>query len=443
MQIASLLAVLPVILLLIYIYKMDSYEKEPIGLLVKLVIFGVISALPAILLEEVGTTILDGIFGKQNPAVAPSYLYTFLTTFIIVAISEEMVKFLAAFLLTWKNPAFNFKFDGIVYCFYASMGFALIENILYVFARSGGASVGTAIARALLAIPAHGMFSVFMGYYYGEAKFCQVTGNKAGVKANIARGFLISIILHGFYDFCLLSGSIIMVVSFFLFVIIADIYTVMKISKASKTNLALYNTPQYQTYWVPQGAYQQGMLNPAYSAPQGYGAAPGFDPYAQGYNSAPQGYNAPPQQGYAPNTQGYSAQGYAPANQNFNAAPQGYNAAPQQGYAPDAQGYAAQGYAPANQNFDAAPQGYGNPAQNFDASLQGAAASMQDSFAQPAYNQADAFDAQQPISEQHTSILRREPPRMIYCPNCHNICDFNSFFCGKCSTPIHNFGAAM
>ena len=72
MQFAALLAILPVILLLIYIYKMDSYEKEPIGLLVKLVIFGVISALPAILLEQVGTTILDGIFGKQNPAVAPS-----------------------------------------------------------------------------------------------------------------------------------------------------------------------------------------------------------------------------------------------------------------------------------------------------------------------------------------------------------------------------------
>ena len=427
MQFAALLAILPVILLLIYIYKMDSYEKEPIGLLVKLVIFGIISALPAILLEQVGTTILDSIFGKQNPAVAPSYLYTFLTTFIIVAISEEMVKFLAAFLLTWKNPAFNFKFDGIVYCFYASMGFALIENILYVFARSGGASVGTAIARALLAIPAHGMFSVFMGYYYGEAKFCQVTGNKAGVKANIARGFLISIILHGFYDFCLLSGSIIMVVSFFLFVIIADIYTVMKISKASKTNLALYNTPQYQTYWVPQGAYQQGMLNPAYSAPQGYGAAPGFDPYAQ-----PQGYNAMPQQGFDPYAQ---SQGYNAPSQQGYAAP---------AYAPEPQGYnAAQGYAPGNQSFDAAPQGYGAPEQNFDASLQGAAASMQDSFAQPAYNQADAFDAQQPISEQHTSILRREPPRMIYCPNCHNICDFNSFFCGKCSTPIHNFGAAM
>ena len=386
MQFAALLAILPVILLLIYIYKMDSYEKEPIKLLVLLVVFGVISAVPAIILEEIGTAILNGIFGEQNPLASPPLIYSFINTFFIVAISEELVKFLAAYILTWKNPAFNFKFDGIVYCFYASMGFALIENILYVFARSGGASVGTAIARALLAIPAHGMFSVFMGYYYGEAKFCSITGNKAGVKANIARGFLISILLHGFYDFCLLSGRFVMVIAFFLFVIIADIYTVMKISKASKTNLALYNT-QYQPYWVTQGAYQQGMLNPAYSAPQGYGAAPGFDPYAQGY--------------------------------------------------------AAQGYAPANQNFDASPQGYGNPAQNFNASLQSAAASTQDAFAQPAYNQADAFDAQQPISEQHTSILRREPPRMIYCPNCHNICDFNSFFCGKCSTPIHNFGAAM
>ena len=155
MQFAALLAILPVILLLIYIYKMDSYEKEPIKLLVLLVVFGVISAVPAIILEEIGTAILNGIFGEQNPLASPPLIYSFINTFFIVAISEELVKFLAAYILTWKNPAFNFKFDGIVYCFYASMGFALIENILYVFARSGGASVGTAIARALLAIPAH------------------------------------------------------------------------------------------------------------------------------------------------------------------------------------------------------------------------------------------------------------------------------------------------
>ena len=382
MQFAALLAILPVALLLIYIYKMDSYEKEPVGLLVKLVIFGIISAIPAIILESLGDIVLNSVLGKQIPGVNATYLYVFIYAFFIVAISEEAVKFLAAYLSTWKNPAFNFKFDGIVYCFYASMGFALIENILYVFGSGSGTggSVVTAIGRALLAIPAHGMFSVFMGYYYGEAKYSAVMGNKKGVKANIARGYIIAVLLHGFYDFCLFTGKLFMLIPFFVFVIIADIYTVIKISKASKTNQAIYNMPQYQPYWVmPQGAPQGGLINPAYSNPM----PPAYN-QPQGYG--PQDYTAP----------GYNAPGYR-GPQDFG--PQGYGA-------PD---YNAQG---------AGPQGYGTP--NYNAQSAGA----------------------QNFSELHTSILRAEPPKMIYCPNCHNICNFNSFYCGKCSTPIHKFGTA-
>ncbi len=458
MHLAALLAILPVVLLLFYIYRMDSYEKEPAGLLVTLVICGILSAIPAILLEELGTSVLVGIFGEQNPLLPPPPLYNFINTFFIVAISEELVKFLAAYFLTWKHPAFNFKFDGIVYCFYSSMGFALIENILYVFARSGGASVGTAVSRALLAIPAHGMFSVFMGYYYGEAKFCNVTGDKKGVKANLARGFIIAILLHGFYDFCLFSQKMIFIIGFFAFIIAADIYTIIKISKASKANLAIYNTPQYQPYWVtpPAGSYPN-MMNPMYAAPQGYAQAPqGYG--AQGY--APNGQPMPPQgfapngqpmppQGFAPNGQPMPPQGYAQNSQGM--APQGY--APNgpdmtaQGYAPNVQGYDNQGYNAPQDNYNSAPQGYTPNAQGMapqdygTAPIQGTEP-YQDIMGQAVFGQAGDYNSQLPVAEQHTSILRREAPRMIYCPNCHNVCNFNSFFCGKCSTPLHNFGAA-
>ena len=86
MHLAALLAILPVVLLLFYIYRMDSYEKEPAGLLVTLVICGILSAIPAILLEELGTSILVGIFGEQNPLLPPPPLYNFINTFFIVAI---------------------------------------------------------------------------------------------------------------------------------------------------------------------------------------------------------------------------------------------------------------------------------------------------------------------------------------------------------------------
>jgi RsiW-degrading membrane proteinase PrsW (M82 family) len=129
-----LLAILPVILLLFFIYAKDSYEKEPIKLLIGLVVLGIVSAIPAIILEEVLQSMIDPIFGV--PKKAPTYAYHFIIAFLGVAVVEEFVKFMAAFFPTWNHPAFNFKFDGIVYCFYASMGFALIENILYIFGNA-------------------------------------------------------------------------------------------------------------------------------------------------------------------------------------------------------------------------------------------------------------------------------------------------------------------
>ena len=259
-----LLAILPVILLLFFIYAKDSYEKEPLPLLVGLFFLGVGSAIPAVLLEQLLESVIDPMFGV--PRNAPTYAYYFIMAFIGVAIVEEFVKFMAAFFITWNHPAFNFKFDGIVYCFYSSMGFALIENILYIFGQSSG-GLKMAIGRALLAIPAHGMFSVFMGYYYGEAKYNKVIGNKDGVTKNILRGFFTAAALHGFYDFCLFTQKILFIVIFLAFVIVADIITIRKILLASKKNTAIYNMPVYQQYWVyPAPGYgAPGLMNPAYA----------------------------------------------------------------------------------------------------------------------------------------------------------------------------------
>ena len=399
-----LIAILPVIGLLVYIYKMDSYEKEPIGLLVKLVILGVLSAIPAIILEGIMDEVLKD-FSTQG-----SYLYLALSAFFGVACVEELVKFLAAYFSTWKNPAFNFKFDGIVYCFYASMGFALIENIFYVF--GGNSPLSVAIPRAFLAIPAHGMFSVFMGYNYGEAKYCSSLGNKSGCHKAIARGYITAVLLHGFYDFCLFTKNMYMVILFFIFVIIADIITVIKIRNASRQNHAIYNTPTYQQYWVnPANMYPgaPGQYYPA-QAPASQGM------YIPGQNFAPQGQQGQYRAGqnFAPQGQQRSGQNFASqgqqdqyrAGQNF--ASQGQQDQYQQGQYRSGQNFASQGQ-----------QGQYRAGQNFAPQGQPAAA-----------DQAEGI----------TKLLKREAPRLVYCPTCGNICNFNSFFCGKCSTPIHSYG---
>ena len=110
-------------------------------------------------------------------------------------------------------------------------------------------------------------------------------------------------------------------------------------------------------------------------------------------------------------------------------------------------GAAPYGQPPMGQNpYGQAPQQqFGQAPMGQNTYAQGAAPQQQFNQPQAAQNQnpyaPDNMFAPSPVEEQTTAILRREPPRMIYCPKCGNVCNFNSFFCGKCATPIHNFAA--
>lgn len=156
-----LLAVLPTIFMIVFIYYKDSYEKEPVGLLVSLFALGMAGTIPAVAYETAGDAFI-GLFFYKN-----SGIYNLISAFLGVALVEEGVKFIALYFRTWKNPNYNYKFDGIVYAVLVSLGFATVENILYVL--EGGLSV--AIARALLSVPSHAIDAVYMGFYYGYAKY--------------------------------------------------------------------------------------------------------------------------------------------------------------------------------------------------------------------------------------------------------------------------------
>ena len=192
-----LAAVLPAIILLRYIYRTDTVEKEPPMLLALLLVMGVVAALCSGILEVLGETVLNALVDPGSPA------YTILLAFLVVAIVEEGMKFLLLKKCTWYHPAFNYRFDGIVYAVFVSLGFAAFENIQYVLHY--GLSV--ALPRALLAVPGHMSFSVFMGVFYGRAKLCEAYGYRRGVKRKLLTGYLIAVFLHGFYDSCAMIGS--------------------------------------------------------------------------------------------------------------------------------------------------------------------------------------------------------------------------------------------
>ena len=157
-------ALAPVAVALWYIFKKDSAQPEPDKWLAKAFWYGVLSAL----LSFVFSTPLGSIFGLELDAeVYPSIFDAFADAFLLTTIPEELAKLIMLWLLLRKNPHFDEKFDGIVYAVCIGMGFAGIENVMYLAGGiEDGSWIGIGISRALFSIPGHFLFAVLMGYYY-------------------------------------------------------------------------------------------------------------------------------------------------------------------------------------------------------------------------------------------------------------------------------------
>lgn len=198
------IALLPAAVLLAYIYHMDTIEKEPWKLLLKLFFAGALCAVPAAMLEELGLFLISG--------VKKGWMYHGLSAFLVVAVAEEGCKF--AFLCaTWRSDAFDYRYDAIVYAVCVSLGFAALENILYVF-RYGFA---TGLFRAFTSVPGHCFFGVFMGHWFGRAKYARFYG-LPNVGGMLALSALVPILLHGFYDYCcFMSDNFVFVLMFYVF----------------------------------------------------------------------------------------------------------------------------------------------------------------------------------------------------------------------------------
>lgn len=203
-------AVIPAAILLVQIYRADKVEKEPIGLLLSLAFFGVIATALAILTEQLGTYLLAPV-EKSNPVLYHALMY-----FIVVAVSEEGFKYLVLKVRTWRSPAFNCQFDAVVYSVFVALGFALWENIGYTAIYG----FGTALLRAVTAIPGHASFGVFMGAWYGFAKQYENAGFPGKSKACRAMAFLFPVFLHGCYDFAAVMGAQHYTWIFFVFIVV-------------------------------------------------------------------------------------------------------------------------------------------------------------------------------------------------------------------------------
>ena len=182
-----LLAIAPGIAISFYIYLKDKFNREPAKYLIVCFLFGILCAIPAVIIEELGTSFSEQYLQGTMPVAA----YVMLQAFVVVAFTEEGCKFFVLKKYAFPKPQFDEPFDGIIYSVMISMGFATIENIGYVLQNG----VGTGVIRMLISVPAHASFAVIMGYYAGLAKF-----NIEKRSQLFLKGLLLATLFHGLFD---------------------------------------------------------------------------------------------------------------------------------------------------------------------------------------------------------------------------------------------------
>ena len=223
------LAVLPGILIIAKVYSMDKIEKEPVGLLLLLLILGGLVCFPVAEIEGLLIGILDGLMYRGTTA------YNLVENFLCVALMEELGKYLVLKLCTWKNRNFDYRFDALVYAISSALGFAVLENCFYVW--EGGIQV--ALIRAFLSVPGHAMVGLFMGISYALAKVAERHGRMAAKRAHLMKAVLVPTILHGTYDFSLSQGTYGALLLFFALVVGMYIVSWKRLKKASMGDLPI------------------------------------------------------------------------------------------------------------------------------------------------------------------------------------------------------------
>lgn len=214
------LAILPSVIIGLLVYKADKVEQEPKKELIKALLMGVFSVIITLFISWI-IGIMKINFNTLN------FIQIILYSFIGVAFVEEFSKWIATKLFITNNKNYNYVFDGIVYAVFVSLGFATVENILYTL--SGG--VITAIVRAVVTVPSHAFYAIFMGYYLSKAKESKIESKQRDNVKYTLYSIFIPTVLHGIFDSLLLLENPILLILFLFFVVFLYIISIQKVKE--------------------------------------------------------------------------------------------------------------------------------------------------------------------------------------------------------------------
>ncbi len=185
----ALSGAIPALFAMWLVDRMDRKRPEPVRTRRLVTFMGMISVIPALILElAVGSTL-----GEQIAPPITSQGATF-KAFVIAAAIEEGCKIMVVYWVVWRRPEFDERMDGIVYASRAGLGFALVENVMYLLGQETlQGQIQTWILRAVLAVPGHAMWTGMIGAMAARRRF-------DGKGLGLLGGYLLAVSFHGGYD---------------------------------------------------------------------------------------------------------------------------------------------------------------------------------------------------------------------------------------------------
>ncbi|MBR1724307.1 MAG: PrsW family intramembrane metalloprotease [Ruminococcus sp.] len=375
-------ALLPTVVIFIIVLANARAKREPFKKVASVFTISALSVIPAAILEGIGIGIIAGVLAATGRSASVDDLgefgmsvYYAVQYVFVVGLAEEACKYFTFKWIIFHDREFDNTYDGVIYGAASALGFATLENLMYVF-LDNNAPLATAIMRAILSVPMHAVTGIVMGYYFGITKYRKY--NNVNADSHPERGaFIFSVILHGVYDFWVtlpevyedmsdgLEFGVLAVIMLFIYIMLGR-----TVHLAKKQTHAIYNAYYYQHLDGQLQDMRAGKTSdkkrPIFLGvplPQMYGRAGGFNPYNP---YASMGMAPPPPPAYGQQPTPYMTGQAQPMQQGYQQ-PQ-YNAAmPMNGqqYGGYRQGYPQQqGYGAPQQNYGMQqPQGYAQPYQ--------------------------------------------------------------------------------
>lgn len=222
-----IIAITPGIALFILTFYLIKYDKESFFLLLKILVYGFLIAIPVIFFEKI----------LMSFDVFPQYISQLYKALIVAGFTEEFFKRFVIVSLAYKSKHFNKKFDGIIFAVVVALGFATSENIMYIAFDFQSYSVG--FPRAVISTPGHILFAITMGYYLSMAKFSLHKNKK---QHYFVLSLAAPIIMHGIFDFLIYVQVFVFIPIFLIFLILLFIRNIKKLNE-------FYNSKEKEINW--------------------------------------------------------------------------------------------------------------------------------------------------------------------------------------------------